>query len=222
MDGINYSIETIKELVKEEPFPYVCLSNFLKPEVYEMLCSQFRNALVNDQFGNLGAYDATGYVLPEIGASSFFYSKNWINFVGKIFNLSLNGKTDASFHHHKIGSKSGWIHNDLHTVYIKDNRNEQGIAPWRQDTDYWGGSCGTPGSKRRMTFMLFLNNEPWQDGNNGELGFYNNLEYSSLFLKIPPVNNSALFFQCAENSWHAYIGDNKKERNSAIQFFLGD
>lgn len=221
------------------PFPYVVGRDVFVPAFYEELAREFR-ALLQDgyevtggreRFGrNITGYDAMSLrFLPEYsGPLSIFYSRPFHDMATRLLGVESTRDVSGGLHHHPVGNRSGWIHNDLNPGWFLDRPRPDGMnfgvpaACDYQTGALSGGVQETPRPTVRTLAMLFyLNNEPWEPGDGGETGLF---QYESdpsapPVAAVPPINNTLLLFRCTPHSFHAFQHNRRKVRNSMVLWF---
>ena len=145
--------------------------------------------------------------------------------VANALQVRITRDVNGGFHHHPAGSKSGRIHNDLNPGWFVDSRSADGVNLSRPDL------CSYPTGEsfaaqrpyqvmRAIAIIFFLANGSWAPGDGGETGLYSGPRGSvdSPDVTVPPLDNSMLIFHCTPYSYHAFIGNRRRARNSAIMW----
>jgi hypothetical protein len=134
-------------------------------------------------------------------------------------------RVEGALHSNLAGSATGWIHTDLCSGWF----DELGVGPDtllfppRGRCDYFTGRTRAPDAEpreyiRAATLIFFLCNDGWLPGDGGETGLYSSAhetEHTEVSL-VPPVNNSLLLFECSPYSFHRFVANPGRMRNSII------
>lgn len=220
------------------PFKHLLAQEVFTPEYFGRLEHNFRwllakglsdNSDHNRLSRNMSGYDAYGYCFPnsECGPFELFFGQEWHDLFARLFNVKTTGDIQVCLHHHRTGSLSGSIHNDLNPSWFPNRA--PGTINVATDVHSRPNSPGEPGNKlrqvmRAISIILFLNNGPWEPGDGGETGFYNyndqNIE--DPVFAVPPLNNSLLAFECTPFSYHSFISNVNRPRNSLIMWLHRD
>jgi hypothetical protein len=228
-DFTNYSARDIS--VISEPYPHIVLDNFFKPDIYNAYCDifseVFARGLTKDKNQTLAQFhafdiDYDGYLYvpaatidPE-NPMKLFYSLEWNNFFSSIFHQFTSFETSLGLHHHPPGDRTGFVHHDFADKNFNPKfRLENGVINAQLPNDATDGNgfiC-----RRVISLLIYLNNEPWQEGDGGGTGVYSK-DQQTLIKTVPPVNNRLFAFQTSPVSMHAFQS-NKKNRNSIVQWF---
>lgn len=223
---------------KTEPFSYIVIDNFLKPEFEQQLKKYydqiFKKGLSSDvkdatrfhPFDERINYD--GYVFsPELKLDEplkLFFSVQWNLFFSKLFNKPTTLGTNFAFHHHPARDKTGWVHNDYATYFFPHKLIlPNGVTATRGEASEYKLTDGenlakTHYQKRSIALIYYFNNPEWKEGDGGETGLYKTKDEKSLVIKVAPVNNRLLAFDVCPESFHAFQ-ENLKDRNTFVQWF---
>ncbi len=212
--------------VTPAPFPHVVIDDFLKPWAYQDLLAEFKAAQARgysqnkQETGKFRVFDIDydGYVFmpePSLDASrakSLFWSLEWNRFFSRLFNQYTTFETSLAFHHHPPGDRTGFVHHDFADKRFPFNiALHNGVIPYNVDAKGAGYD-----RRRAISFIFFLNNDGWHEGDGGETGLYAN-DKKTLVKKVAPLNNRLLAFHISGNSYHAFQG-NRQNRNSIVQW----
>ncbi|MBN9288395.1 MAG: hypothetical protein BGO43_14115 [Gammaproteobacteria bacterium 39-13] len=233
-------INNIPRTLDLEPFPHKHLMEFLKPDLYDDLCQLFNEVLARgillpsdpfepDKFkGFTYGFDAAfwqpppdfGYPINE------FYSSKWIEFFSKLFDVPLSYDISLTFHHQRFNSKPFAAHTDYCVVgmskrffFNKKVRQHYFDTPYFIKDETEGKRLNLSVQMRSVVGIFYLNNPPWHEVNGGETGLYDSYESFTLgnpVKKIPPISNSLLTFETTPNSFHTYLPNRAKVRNTMI------
>jgi hypothetical protein len=220
------------------PFRHVVAQEVFKHKHYESMVQAFRSLMSkgtsetfdpNKMSRNMGKYDAYGYCFnqAECGPFEIFFQREWHDLFADMFNVKATGDIEVCLHHHKVGSLNGSIHNDYNPAWFPDGK--PGEINASTDVHNKPAEPKKPGGKNRLvvraiSVIFFLNNAEWEKGDGGETGFY---EFRDTSVDepdhaVPPVNNSLLAFECTPFSYHSFISNVTKERNSLIMWLHRD
>lgn len=97
------------------------------------------------------------------------------------------------------------------------------MFPPRGRCNYFTGQAKVPDAKpkeyiRAATMIFYLCNDGWEQGDGGETGIYSaDCETEDTVVKlIPPLNNSLFLFECSPHSYHRFVTNPGRTRNSII------
>jgi hypothetical protein len=223
------------------PFDYVYAQGVFTEEFYRSIETEYNafldKGLLNNGGGgdqqfcrNMPGYDAYGMGLSfdnTPGNLGLFVSPQWHDIMNTLFGLKGTGYINAGFHHHSIGSKDGFIHNDFNPVWFP--RFAKSVKRIRlcdhNICSYKNGSGPLQDHEkievvRSVVMIYYLANPDWFPGDGGETGFYTgpNMRVRDAVKKIPPLNNSLVMYECTPNSYHTFIKNKKSARNSIIMW----
>lgn len=214
------------------PVPHVYAANVFVPDFYRALHEQFAR-IERDQpevfQRNMKGYDASGTSVKNFadGPLGVFVSREWHDLIARVAGVpSATGDVNAALHHHDAGGASGWPHNDLNPSWFA------GPAPGPNEvrvegTDGVGVVTGEapPGVPvrevvRAVSLLFYLGNPDWEPGDGGETGLFADVASAGYGpgAAIPPINNSLVFFECTPRSWHSFISNRTKPRNSVVMW----
>lgn len=218
------------------PFPFVCAGNVFKPRFYEGLEKEYREVLdrgvtETPKAGmfcrNMPGYDAygTGLTAETTGNMEIFTSWQWHDMMASLFGVRGTNYINAGFHHHKVDSANGFIHNDLNPVWFPIAGEGRIRFPGHGNCSYKNGAGPlAPDEKievvRGVVMIFYLANDPWKPGDGGETGLYttHSQDVEKPTISVPPYNNSLVIYECTAQSWHSFIKNKKSERNSVIMW----
>jgi len=213
------------------PFPHVCARDVFRSDVYRELHEEFRR-IEREQpevfHRNMEGYDATGTSISRFrdGPLGLFVSREWHDLIAGVAGVRATGDVNAALHHHEPDSQSGWPHNDLNPGWFA------GSAPGPDEIrlEHTGGVAvqdgahapGAPAreSIRAVSLLFYLANPDWQPGDGGETGLFADIAtaHRGATTAVPPINNSLVFFECTPRTWHAFISNRGKPRNSVVMW----
>lgn len=230
---IDRIIENPNIKIKEKPFRHIVVDDFFKKDFYNHLCVEMKKLLnrgisdtpQRDLFSRLPSPDENIFSLtvdPKLGYPlSFFYSREWDQYISGVFNVASSRDTILALHHHEIGSKTSWTHNDFGMCSFKEDRLENGVNPWYYQCIYRDDSDKQPDTFRRVRAVAIiyylLNDQNWSESDGGETALYTSADRTDAF-KVAPINNRLLAFEVSPFSFHAFLQNKTSERNSIIQW----
>lgn len=212
------------------PFPHLVVDNVFREEFYQELAAEFRRQLhspTNRFTRNMPGYDAKGLVLDQNGPGVFslFASRCWHDMIASVMNVAATGDIIGALHHHAPGGASGSVHNDLNPGFFVENRRDDGINVSDPSLCSYTTGVTTTGAKprevvRAVAVLFYVNNPDWQPGDGGETGLYGRISdpVDMPLVRIPPINNSLLCFVCTPTSFHSFISNRNKPRNSVTMW----
>lgn len=219
------------------PFMHYIARDAFVPQFYSELDAAFGEILnrgLSEQHDparfsrNIRNYDAYSmlfdWAMPE--PFRLFLSKEWHDTLAHLAAIPATGDVTGGFHHHRRGSRSGQIHNDLNPGWFVDQYDPARINLSRNDLcDYTSGQVHVAGypvheSIRALAVLIYLHNADWHEGDGGETGLYANSEQpvDEPTKTVPPVNNTLLVFECTPRSYHSFIENRGGPRNSIIMW----
>ncbi|GAB2463456.1 2OG-Fe(II) oxygenase [Jatrophihabitans fulvus] len=215
------------------PFPHVVAQNVFTPEFYGLLDAEFRRIEREQPEAfqrNMAGYDATGAMLDHHrdGPLGIFVSRAWHDLLAGVGGIDdPTGDMTASLHHHEPGSADGWPHQDLNPGWFGEPAGPDEVrlpydGPPERRVAYHHGTRaeGVPAREtvRAVSALFYLANPPWEPGDGGETGLYTVGGQSRPTLTVPPVNNSLVLFECSPFSWHGFLSNRVKPRNSVVMW----
>jgi 2-oxoglutarate-Fe(II)-dependent oxygenase superfamily protein len=213
------------------PFPHVYARDVFRADFYRSLHEEFERIERDDPKTferNMGGYDATGAPLIRFrhGPLGVFVSREWHDVIAAVAGVSATGDINAALHHHDPGSAGGWPHNDLNpSTFV-------GPPPGPDEVRLGGeGGVGVVSGDRPagatvrevirgVSLLFYLGNPDWSPGDGGETGLFT--DYATWARgparAVPPINNSMVMFECTPRTWHAFMSNRVKPRNSVVMW----
>jgi hypothetical protein len=73
---------------------------------------------------------------------------------------------------------------------------------------------------RAVAMIFYVANGSWTEGDGGETGLFQSARQSlrEPTARIPPEDNSILLFECTPTSYHTFLQNTRRERNSVIMW----
>jgi hypothetical protein len=217
-----------------DPFRHFRARDVLDSNAYQQICSEFSAIADTTQGGRDGAYrlartnpkyDALMLGVDSNLAPSFapFFSRDWFQYLYRLIRLPELLRIDGGLHSSPEGSGDGWIHSDLCSGWFDESSAESGPFPNRKKCDYFSGKARTSDAKpveyvRAATMIYYLCNDGWCPGDGGETGLYasSRLGANAPVELVQPLNNSLLLFECSPHSYHRFVANPGRVRNSII------
>lgn len=208
-----------------KPFPHVTVQNVFNQAFYDTLEDHYRRIAADGTKFNTKTpgYDASMALIRDNldGPLAVFTSREWHDIIAGVAGVSCTGDVSASLHRHRPGGNAGWPHNDLNPGWFA------GPAPNDTETrregtdgvDYRTGKrpdgVDARETVRAVAVLFYLANPPWEPEDGGETGLFASLAAGQRGdgLRVPPLNNSMVMFECTPFSWHGYAGSSRNERN---------
>lgn len=218
----------------EKPLRHVAVQNVFRPEIYSEISQSFEKALTKKRAENpapvystrIGIYDAELQSITPQDQSIFpiFMSEAWHRLLASFLPYSVTNDISLSLHVHKPGSKSGWVHNDLNIGWFPKsmdaiNVSDIGKCNYRDGTLYQK-DCEPVERVRAATMIFYLNNGPWDASDGGETGLYESdrQNVNTPSKRMAPLDNSLFMFECTPYSFHSFVTNPHKQRNSIIMW----
>jgi len=213
---------------RSHPFPHVLVPRLFEPgtaaEIDAEVSSIVRSPAGMRHFGWYDAFACGFAAAVADSALAVFVSRAFHDLVADRMGVPALGYVNGGVHHHREGSRSGFIHNDLNPVYFDTQlHGNEIVLPMQAGASYTHGTGAWPGAVvhqvvRCTTIIYYTANRPWRLGDGGETALYAraDADLSAPAARIPPVNNSVLIFNCSGSSHHAFLRNNRIERNSIV------
>ena len=211
------------------PFPHIVAYDVFEPPIYARLEQSFHQILDGiAQQGYLEGHDIYG---TTIGASLApmlepLSSRAWHDLLARITGVQATGHVALGLHHHTVGSADGFPHNDLNPGWFADDPPPGAIELSDPSVvEYTTGVAHVASVRprevvRAVAALFYLSNGNWEPGDGGTTGMYRGAadDPNRPVLVVPPLDNSLLVFECTPVSWHGFIGNRRRPRNSMIMW----
>lgn len=239
-------IQTMPTELELDPFPHVHIQNFFKEDFYRQICNQFKTVLATgiveahepwspNKFHKIPyGYDAAYWQPPpDVGLPiKQLFQSVWIDFFSSMFGVPLTKNISLTFHCQLKDSKPFAAHNDY--CYVGMPKLEDQDDRVRQF--YFENPYFITGSQearemdvslqmRSVVGLFYLENPKYLAGNGGETGLYRSYEdytQDNPVKKIPPLSNSMLIFETTPHSFHTYLPNKAKYRNTMLFWLHSD
>jgi hypothetical protein len=225
-------------LRRNEPFFHVLARDVFTQRFYASVASEYMQILGRrlyeganghgEKFSrSIAGYDAYGMGFNQSikGSLAVFSSPEWQGLMAGLFEVAATGHINVGAHHHVLGSASGWIHNDFNPVWFPRDSNGPIRYPDHRLCAYKTGAGPLPASKkiqvvRAVAMIFYLANDGWIEGDGGETGLYDSRTASAAdaHTRVQPYNNSILLFECTPDSYHTFLANPRRARNSIIMW----
>jgi hypothetical protein len=220
----------------EQPFLHIRARKVFSRDFYIALALELRNVLrrglsevpTPTRFSrSIPGYDAYGIGFNETlqGCLSIFVSEKWHDLIAGLFGVKGTGHINVGAHHHRIASADGTIHNDFNPAWFPIISERRVQCPKHQLCAYKTGVGSLPQSQkvevvRAVAMIYYLANDDWVEGDGGETGLFDSpkAEVGQAQVRVPPENNSILLFECTPHSFHAFMANPVRPRNSIIMW----
>ena len=169
----------------------------------------------------LGLTDRLAAKIPPL------FAEEWLRSLADLLGLKFLPRVEGAFHSNPQGSRTGWIHTDCCSAWFDESNGKTDtlMLPPRKRCDYFTGKPKAPDVKpkeyiRAATLIFYLCNDGWEPGDGGETGVYKSDQDTddSLVKLIPPRNNSLFLFECSPHSYHRFVTNPGRTRNSIIMW----
>ncbi|MFI0898479.1 2OG-Fe(II) oxygenase [Streptomyces sp. NPDC020983] len=217
------------------PFRHWRASDVLDEASYQAVSSSFRSFLdgsADQPKGRRGLragtanYDAQMLTIDDSVARLFepFFSDHWIQSLHEFVAVPQTRRIDAALHSSPEGSRTGWIHTDFCSGWFDESSAGDGrFFADRSGCDYFTGrpkkTTASPKEYvRAATMIYYLCNDGWSESDGGETGLYGAEKQRdrTTTALVPPLNNTLLLFECSPHSYHRFIANPGRRRNSII------
>lgn len=219
------------------PFKHYRADNVLDSKTYAKIGANFI-ALQNGELKNSNGetyqleklsqnYDALMLGMDNELANYFkpFFTIDFLKSIADFLNIPFNYQIDGGLHSNPKNSKTGWIHNDLCYAYFDSNyfKEDKLTFPKRDSCDYFTGrktndSASPQKFVRAAALIYYLCNHNWKDGDGGETALYSakNISRDTISELVAPKDNSLILFECSPHSYHRFVNNPGRTRNSLI------
>ncbi len=219
------------------PFRHFRAENVLDAETYSRISKNFVAVQHGDIKGKNGDvyrleklsqnYDALMLGMNEELKNLFepFFSVDFLTSIAEFLKVPFNFEIDGGLHSNLVNSGTGWIHNDFCNCWFDKNFVREGnlTFPRRDMCDYFTGQQYSEKAKpvkfvRAATLIFYLCNGDWTTGDGGETALYgaSQLSDNTIVDLVAPKDNSLILFECSPHSYHRFITNRNKTRNSLI------
>jgi len=217
-------------LRSSHPFPHVRAVPVFTDSFYSELAKAFHERLDAGLFKrDIPSYDVTNLSLTSTTAGPFsiFFSREWHDTLAALFDVDATGEVNVSLHHHAIGSLDGKVHNDLNPGWfpVVTGEPEGGtlVSADQAVCDYQTGRTpdGSPVVERtRAVAAIFHLANPGGPPLGGDTGLYTSRTQpvNQPTVRIPPINNAMVAFECTPFSLHSFLSNRRSERNSLVMW----
>jgi hypothetical protein len=216
--------------MRSNPFLHLHARDVLLGDAYAELADHFQRIVDGREQARFRrtnpAYSALSVNFEDIcsGPLDLFLTQAWHDLLASCFTVRATGDLEGGLHRHPPGSPPGRVHNDFNPGYFPVRSAGVGsVRPSaRRLCDYKTGRGSVPTTEtiRVVAMLFFLANGPWGSGDAGELAVYASARQpvSGPDAVFAPVDNSLVAFACTPFSYHAFLGANKRYRNSVIMW----
>jgi hypothetical protein len=154
-----------------------------------------------------------------------FATEEWHDLLASLFDVVASGHVNLGAHHHQIGSANGWIHNDFNPVWFPSGYAGRPCFPDHERCRYQSGAGSLAAEEkvevvRAVAMIFYLLNGGWVERDGGETALFQSAKSAidRPDARIPPLNNSILVFECTPGSYHAFLQNPGRPRNSVIMW----
>jgi hypothetical protein len=161
------------------------------------------------------------------GPLSLFLTRAWRELIAAITGMRLTEHVSGALHHHLPGDPDGFIHNDLLTGWFVDQPRADGTVVADHTVCRYGtGAMHRPGVTahpfvRAVSVVFYLANPPWSAEEGGGTGLFTNRDdpLAAPAVVVPPINNSLVVFACTPYTFHSFLSNRRRARNSVAMWF---
>jgi hypothetical protein len=220
------------------PFVHFRVRDIFRPEIYARLTSAFSEILADSEPGRTGPYqmartrtdyDARMMSVTDELAPRFapLFELQWVRFLERLTGTPALDRISGGLHSSDPGARTGAIHADFCTAWFDESPANAGslLLPRHQRVEYFTGRKLVPDAEpkqyvRATTLLFYLCNEGWKAGDGGETGLYGASRNSSRVSTelVPPVDNSMVIFNCSPHSYHRFVTNPGRRRNSIVMW----
>lgn len=219
---------------RHQPFPHVVATDVLRPDLYGKLEAELDRRLAAGpvstvtagRFAPLTGYGALACPITDRADDPFslFVSRGWHDLIAGVVGVEATGDMRASLHHHRVGSPSGAVHNDLNVGHFPGRPSSRAVI--LEDADQCRYHDGRPTRAgitvrrvvRAATFLYYIGNGPWRVGDGGETALYRDGcgRSDRPSASVAPLDNSLVAFACTPRSFHAFRTNLCRPRNCLV------
>ena len=217
----------------QHPFHHFRIQDALDPGRYRAVCEVFDRVRAGSEAPRYRMarsnpnYDALVLAVDAALAARLtpLFSPDWLQVLHRFLGFPCIGRIDGALHSSPAGSRDGWIHTDLCPVWFDESRPAAGALrfPDRARCEYFSGRRLHPEANaveyvRAAVLIYFLCNDGWRPGEGGETGLYAaaRQDRETRWVAVPPLNNSMLLFPCSPHSYHRFLSNPGRARNSVV------
>lgn len=194
--------------VEKHPFPHIAANNILPTDIAKKAESEFYNfdKLINSggyRYGNLHHHFSRLNEMPPTIKEiiNFFYSKNFLTFIGEKFNLQ-NVLPDWKLWGGGMHTSTRGGHLTMHSDFIYQR---------------------TRNTRRVLNLLLYLNTD-WKDEWKGEIELWDK-KMSKKVTSLSPSLNNILIFRTDKDSNHGYpdpllCPENTTRKSIALYYYV--
>jgi hypothetical protein len=149
----------------------------------------------------------------------------WNDLIAGILGIDTTGHVACGLHHHEVGSSHGFPHNDFNPGWFNGDCPPGEVALGDNRVHYLTGAPLDPRAEpvqtvRAASLLFYLANPVWKPGEGGMTGLYDSdqQDITQPTAYAPPVNNSLLLFECTPTSYHGFVSNVAKPRNSIVMW----
>jgi hypothetical protein len=178
--------------------------------------------LMEKKYGN---YDALMLSVDHQLVDTFheFFGEQQLRFLAALLGIPFVPRIVGALHSSPPHSRTGWIHTDYCVVWFDENSPSLGPLsfPSSNTCDYFTGRVKSKSARpvayaRVATLIFYLCNDGWAPQNGGQTVLYSSMQGDGACESISPLNNTLLFFECSPHSYHRFITNPSRTRNSII------
>lgn len=220
----------------DAPFRHFTATGVFDAATYQALSDRFTAILETTAGKRAGVYrlrpapgSSDGLILglTEKLAPAFapLFTETWLRAVATMLGLPFLPRIEGALHANPQGSRTGWIHTDCCSAWFDESGSTPGalMLPPRRRCHYFTGQRIAPDARpveyiRAATLIFYLCNDGWTPGDGGETAIYSAAQEDAgtLVRHIAPVNNSLFLFECSPHSYHRFVTNPGRARNSII------
>lgn len=227
-DGLGDQLRSRRWVRRYTPFPHLLAYDVFIEPVYKRLEASFLDAISQTQGRPyLEKHDIAGRTLTADVAALFepLATRWWNDLLAGLLGIETTGHLACGMHHHDAGSSHGFSHNDFNPGWFNGACPPGEVRLGDGLVNYMTGEPLGPGAEpiqtvRAASMLYYLGNPPWAPGDGGMTGLYGSGidDITHPVAAAPPINNSLLLFECTPNSYHGFISNVAKPRNSIVMW----
>lgn len=214
---------------RKKPFPHVIAYNVFCPHIYSRIEIAFQELLeANEGRPYMPNYDIDGRTVQNEIAHRFgpMLTRSWHDLLASVLGITATGHVAMGMHHHRVGSRHGFPHNDLNPGWFVGEPSRDELLMSCPEIDYTTGMLLRPASAtpievvRAAAALFYVANPTWKPGDGGTTGLYRSADddIRRPAAVVPPLNNSMLLMECTPSSFHGFISNRRNPRNSIIMW----
>lgn len=236
-------VETGEWWEVRQPFHHFRATNVFNADVYSSLSKNFLDLLDQSAGSEYGTHRFTRSRMADLPTPSAYYdqltigvdeeiakkfspifSESSIKSLCDLLSQPFLPRIGGEMHSNLQGCRTGYIHNDYSAAWFDESTSSPELMfPCHSRCEYYTGKPKVTSAvpreyPRSATLIYYLANDGWTQGDGGETALYNfpwETPETHVSL-VPPINNSLVVFRCSPHSYHRFLANPGRVRNSIV------